>query len=197
MILEVIGVVVGLIYLWLEYKASLYLWIAGIVMPAIYIVVYYQAGLYADCGIQVYYLLAAVYGLALWLLGRKAVGGNDSAGIRQLDLSGQRDKGLIVRLGVISLLLTVAIAQVLIFFTDSTVPWLDSLTTSLSIVAMWLLAKKYAEQWVLWIVVDVISAGLYVYKELYFTAGLYALYALIALLGYRKWVKLAKENSLA
>ncbi len=197
MILEVIGTIVGLIYLWLEYKASLYLWIAGIVMPAIYIFVYYDAGLYADCGIQVYYLLAAVYGLGVWLLGRKSANGDDSAGIRQLDFSDKGNIRLILRLCGISLLLTIAIAQILIAFTDSSVPWLDSLTTSLSIVAMWLLAKKFAEQWVLWIVVDIISTGLYVYKGLYFTAGLYALYTAIALLGYRKWVKLAKENRLA
>ena len=60
--LEITGALVGLIYLWLEYRASIYLWIAGIIMPAIYIFVYYQAGLYADFGINIYYLLAAAYG---------------------------------------------------------------------------------------------------------------------------------------
>lgn len=60
--LEMFGTVVGLVYLWLEYRASIYLWIAGIIMPAIYIFVYYKAGLYADFGINIYYLIAAVYG---------------------------------------------------------------------------------------------------------------------------------------
>ena len=60
--LEIIGTLIGLLYLWLEYRASIYLWIAGIIMPAIYIFVYYRAGLYADFGINIYYLLAAVYG---------------------------------------------------------------------------------------------------------------------------------------
>lgn len=64
--LEVFGALVGLIYLWLEYRASIYLWLACIVMPAIYLVVYYQAGLYADFGINVYYLLASVYGWIAW-----------------------------------------------------------------------------------------------------------------------------------
>ena len=63
--LEIIGTIVGLVYLWLEYRASIYLWIAGIIMPAIYIFVYYDAGLYADFGINIYYLAAAVYGLSL------------------------------------------------------------------------------------------------------------------------------------
>lgn len=69
--LEVFGALVGLIYLWLEYRASIYLWLACIVMPAIYLVVYYQAGLYADFGINVYYLLASVYGWIAWSRGRK------------------------------------------------------------------------------------------------------------------------------
>jgi nicotinamide mononucleotide transporter len=55
---------------------------------------------------------------------------------------------------------------------------------------MWMLARKYIEQWGVWIVVDVVCAGLYIYKELYFTAALYAFYALIAVFGYRKWKQL-------
>ena len=70
--LEIAGTCVGLIYLWLEYKASIYLWIVGVVMPAIYIFVYYEAGLYADFAINVYYLLAAAYGWLSWkYVGRK------------------------------------------------------------------------------------------------------------------------------
>ena len=64
--LEIFGTVVGLVYLWLEYRASIYLWIAGIIMPAIYIFVYYNAGLYADFGINIYYLGAAIYGWTMW-----------------------------------------------------------------------------------------------------------------------------------
>ena len=67
--LEIIGTLVGLLYLWLEYKASIYLWIAGIIMPAIYIFVYYNAGLYADFGINIYYLGAAIYGWMMWKYG--------------------------------------------------------------------------------------------------------------------------------
>ena len=69
--LEIIGTLIGLLYLWLEYRASIYLWIAGIIMPAIYIFVYYRAGLYADFGINIYYLLAAVYGWLVWKYGNK------------------------------------------------------------------------------------------------------------------------------
>lgn len=68
--LEIIGVIVGLVYLYWEYKASSWLWVASIVMPAIYIFVYHDAGFYADMGINIYYLVASVYGLAFWILRR-------------------------------------------------------------------------------------------------------------------------------
>ncbi len=135
--LEIIGTIVGLVYLWLEYRASIYLWIAGIIMPAIYI----------------YYL----------------------------------------PLGIIFAVTFVGIAWILIRFTNSNVPWLDSFTTALSIVGMWMLARKYVEQWWAWIVVDIVSAGLYVYKDLNFTAGLYALYTIIAIFGYLKWKRMMER----
>ena len=71
MALEIIGTIVGLVYLWLEYRASIYLWIASIIMPAIYIFVYYEAGLYADFGINIYDCLAPIYGIFAWKYGKK------------------------------------------------------------------------------------------------------------------------------
>ena len=69
--LEIFGTFIGIIYLWLEYRASIYLWLAGIIMPAIYIFVYYDAGLYADFGINIYYLIAAIYGWFFWMWGHR------------------------------------------------------------------------------------------------------------------------------
>ena len=185
MVLEIIGTIVGLVYLWLEYRASIYLWIAGIIMPAIYIYVYYEAGLYADFGINIYYLGAAVYGWLIWKFGRKP---------------GEQKELSITRMPVKSWLkasLTYIIAQfliawILINYTDSDVPWWDAFTTALSIVGMWMLAQKYLEQWWIWVVVDVVCVGLYIYKELFFTAGLYALYAIIAIFGWLNWKKIMK-----
>ncbi len=181
--LEIIGTLVGLVYLWLEYKASIWLWLASVIMPAIYLVIYYQAGLYADFGINVYYLIIAIYGIWLWL------GGGAKNNKRELPITAT-PKGLWWKLGIISMAIFFLIAFILISCTDSNVPWMDSFTTSLSIVAMWMLARKYVEQWLVWIVVDAVSAGLYIYKGLHFTAGLYALYAIIAYFGYREWRRL-------
>lgn len=159
-------------------------------MPAVYLVVYYRAGLYADFGINVYYLLASFYGLACWLKSSPATDKD-----KEPELPVRRTPvHLYPRLAVVFLVLFVAIALILIEFTDSNVPWADSFTTALSIIAMWMLAKKYAEQWLVWILIDIVSSGLYVYKSLYFTAALYAAYAVIAIFGYRKWLQLAKTN---
>lgn len=186
--LEIAGTVVGLIYLYLEYKASIWLWAAGIVMPAIYIFVYYKAGLYADFGISVYYLVASLYGVVCWLKGRSGTGCEKEIEIRHTP------RKLYWKLFAVFAVLFLVIAWVLTEFTDSNVPLPDSFTTSLSVVAMWMLAKKYAEQWLAWITVDLVSATLYIYKDLPFTAFLYALYALIAWFGYRKWLKLIPDN---
>lgn len=184
--LEIIGTLVGLIYLWLEYKASIYLWIASIIMPAIYLAVYYQAGLYADFGINIYYLVVAVYGWFLWKHGHTPT---DTSSTGELPVTHVPRKHLLP-LTLVFLSSFILIAYLLIHFTDSNVPWPDSLTTALSIIGMWMLARKYLEQWWVWIAVDVISAGLYIYKDLNFTAALYALYAIIAIFGYLKWKKM-------
>lgn len=186
--LEILGTIVGIIYLILEYRASIYLWIAGIIMPAIYIFVYYNAGLYADFGINIYYLLAAVYGWIMWKWGKKE-GCSDNE--HELTITNMPLR-LYPLLSMFFVLAWLGIAYILANYTNSDVVWLDSFTTALSIVGMWMLAHKYVEQWIAWIAVDVVSSGLYIYKDLYYTAGLYAIYVIIAIFGYMKWKQMMK-----
>ena len=186
MTLEIIGTLVGLVYLWLEYKASIHLWIASIIMPAIYLFVYYDAGLYADFGINIYYLLIAIYGWVTWKFGHRTARQEEGGELPVTRMPLRHWAGA----SIVCVLALLLIAWILINYTDSTVPWADAFTTALSIVGMWMLARKYVEQWLVWIVVDAASAGLYVYKDLHFTAALYALYAIIAIFGYRKWKQL-------
>ncbi len=183
--LEIVGTIIGFVYLWQEVKASIWLWLTGIIMPAIYTVVFYKSGLYADFGIQVYYIIAALYGFLFWKFGKK------------------QDKPLPIvhttaRQGVILFLITVLvfipIYLILTKFTDSTVPFYDSATTALSIVALWMLAKKHVEQWFVWIAVDAVSSALYFYKGIYFTAVLYAVYTVVAVYGYKKWNLMEKTQ---
>lgn len=183
LLFEILGTVVGLFYLYYEYKANPLVWIAGIIMPALSLIVYYNAGLYADFGINIYYLVAAVYGYIFWNFKGQSR--------RTEELPVTRMPLRYYPLSVLLLILVfAAISYVLIRFTDSNVPLCDSFTTALSVIGMWMLARKYLEQWIAWIVVDVVSAGLYVYKEIYFYAALYAIYAIIAIFGYYNWKKL-------
>ena len=125
--LEIFGTFIGIIYLWLEYRASIYLWLAGIIMPAIYIFVYYDAGLYADFGINIYYLIAAIYGWFFWMWGH---GEKKSLPITHTPWK------CYLPLFLVFIVSFVGIARILIEYTDSNVPWLDSFTTALSIVGM-------------------------------------------------------------
>ena len=190
-LLEILGVITGVIYLWLEYKASIYLWIVGIIMPAIYLFVYYNAGLYADFGINIYYLLIAVYGWVAWKTGFSFSGRQEHKG--ELSITKAPLRAWVVAV-VAFLVAQFVIAWLLVNHTDSTVPWADSFTTALSIVGMWMLARKYIEQWWVWCITDVACCVLYVYKGLYLTALLYAVYAVIAIFGYYKWKRMMLQG---
>jgi len=93
-------------------------------------------------------------------------------------------------IALVTIALHAAIYLILVNFTDSTVPFFDSMTTALCITAMWMLSRKYIEQWLVWLAVDLITTGLYIYKDLYITAALYALYSILAVIGYIKWKKM-------
>lgn len=191
-IIEIIGTAVGIIYLWLEYRASIYLWVASIIMPAIYLYIYYQAGLYADFGINIYYLAIALYGWLAWRYGFTLFGRKEKNEELAITHTPKRVWG---KLCVTYIVAQITIYLILKYLTDSTVPVWDSFTTALSIVGMWMLARKYIEQWWMWLVVDLTSAGLYIYKGLNFTAALYAVYAIISIFGYYKWRRIMPQKT--
>lgn len=184
--LEIAGVIVGLIYLWLEYRASVWLWAASIVMPAIYIFIYAESGFYADMGVNIYYLVASIYGWAAWL--RR---GDDGQPLKIT----HTPRKMILPLTIVCSSAMVVITYVLVNYTDSTVPYGDSFTTALSIVALYMLARKQAEQWLVWLVVDAVSCALYIYKGIHLTAALYGLYTVLAWIGYRRWIKMIEEDA--
>ena len=184
--LDALTTVLGLVYIWLEYRAHIALWVVGIIMPALDVYLYYSHGLYGDAGMAVYYTLAAFYGLFIWKFKKTRKLKLDLPIIRM-----PRRQYLPVL--VFFLVAWGAIYYILVTWTDSTVPLLDSLTNALSFVGLWALARKYLEQWFFWMVVDVICATLYIYKGIPFKAGLYGLYVVIAVFGYRKWKGMTKE----
>ena len=189
--LDIVTTVLGLCYLWLEYRASIALWVVGIIMPALDVWLYWQHGLYGDAGMSVYYAVAAVYGYLVWKFGRRRGRGR----AEQMPITHFRRR-LIVPVVVVFLVLWVVTYYVLVTFTDSTIPLCDSFTNALSFVGLWALSRKYVEQWCFWLVVDVVSTYLYISKGIPFKAGLYALYTVIAVMGYFKWMRLMKEQQM-
>lgn len=185
LLLQIIGTLLGLLYLWLEYKANIWVWIIGAIMPLVHGILYLTSGIYADAAMQLYYVAAGIYGLVVWRRAPK-----------------KKDDGIIKhtpRSWIVSLVAVYAVLHVAIYFfltecTDSRVPVFDSMSTALSIVAMWMLSRKLVEQWLVWLVVDMISVGLYVYKGIPVTAGLYTLYCILAVVGYMRWRRVARES---
>ena len=183
--LDILTTVLGLIYIWLEYRVSIALWVVGIIMPALDTWLYWTHGLYGDAGMAVYYTLAAVYGFYIWKF-KKTRKLKQSLPIIHMP----RRQYLPVML--FFLLAWGAIYYVLVNWTNSTVPLLDSFTNALSFVGLWALARKYLEQWLFWIVVDAVCCYLYIQKDIPFKAILYGLYVVIAIAGYYKWKQMMK-----
>ena len=180
--LDMLTTAIGLAYILLEYRASIWLWAVGFAMQSLGIVLYYQKGLYADCGMEFYYLAMTVYGWWNWARKNSPLTAHHSPlKITHFPLR------LALIWTVITLGVWLALYLFLAYCTDSRVPLADSFTTALSFVGIWALARKYLEQWLIWIVVDVVTCCLYFYKDIPFKASLYALYVVIAILGYRKW----------
>ena len=186
--LDIITTVLGLLYIWLEYRAHIALWVVGIIMPALDIYLYYSHGLYGDAGMAVYYTLAAVYGLVAWRWKAKEAPAGD-VGANVTSMPGR----LYLPVAAFFFAAWGITYYILVTWTNSTVPVLDSFTNALSFVGLWALARKYIEQWFFWIVVDAVCCLLYVQKGIPFKAGLYGLYVVIAVMGYFKWKKMMKK----
>lgn len=179
----------GLAYILLEYKASIWLWLVGFVMQALDIILYYEHGLYADCGMEFYYIAMTIYGFWTWKFGRKRHQRQEQ------DLPVTHFKRSLILPWTVATLVIWGILWYWLTQIGSTVPVADAFTTALSFVGIWALARKYLEQWIIWIVVDVVTCALYFYKDIPFKASLYALYVVIAILGYRKWRSIMKTQS--
>ena len=133
-------------------------------------------------GLQMYYVGISIYGWYEWLRGNSA---NKSEPLKVSRLNFR----LGILLASVSFLLFFLMWFILDNYTDSTVPVADSLATSLSIVATWMLARKILEHWLVWIFVDAFSIGLFLFKELYPTVILFAVYTIMAVVGYIEWKK--------
>lgn len=185
-IIEALGFLTGLLYLWWEYRADSRLWLVSMVMPFISMWIYFNKGLYADFGINIYYLVIAVYGYAVWTKKRRSGAAEKKERLPITNTPPRMVAACIAAAAALWGLLYLLLE----YLTDSTVPVADAFTTALSIVGMWMLARKYIEQWIVWILVDAVCIGLYFYKGIFFYSVLYAVYTVVACFGYRKWRRL-------
>lgn len=175
--LELLASALGVIAVWLTVKQNVWCWPIGLVMVLLYSWIFFDVKLYSDMLLQVIYAVLQVYGWVLWTRRRqtpeRAVSVLDSRSMLQGLAAG----------AVVSLALGAAMAH----FTDAAQPWLDAALTGFSLVAQVWMAQKRLQCWPLWIVLDVIFVGLFLYKDLYLTAALYALFTLLAVQGWREW----------
>ncbi len=177
--IEVLGVILSITYLILSIKQNILLWPMGILSAALYIIVFFQSKFYADMGLNFYYVVISLYGWATWASERKRTG-------VKMQVKLMRGKKALLAF-VSFVVFFVIIGVVLDKFTDSPLPYWDALTTSGSIVATWMLTRKYIEHWILWVAIDLISMGLYLYKGLYPTAILFVIYSIMAVIGFIQW----------
>ena len=179
---ELLGVITSLIYLYFSVRQIIWLWPFGILSSSLFIWIFFTSKFYADTGLQVYYLVVSIYGWYYW--SRSEISGQ--AGGRSVTRLGRR-QGML--LAAATIVLWMAIVWILKTQTDSDVPWGDGFTTAASIIATWMLARKILEHWLVWIVVDMVAAGLYIFKGLHPTAFLYMVYSIIAVAGFIRWKK--------
>ncbi len=179
--IEIVAVVFSIAYLYFSIRQQILLWPMGMASALLYMVVFYQSKFYADMGLNGYYLVVSIYGWVHWA-------GKRSGESKELMISRINAKMVLI-LGLLTGGAFVGIGWLLDHYTDSPIPYWDALTTAASFTATWMLARKILEHWILWIVVDAISMGLYLYRGLYPTLGLFALYTAMAFIGYLEWKK--------
>ncbi len=185
-ILEIIAVFFGILSVWFSKKVNILVYPTGIINVLIYVYICFFAKLYADMGINVVYFVVSVYGWYYWT--RKDVNKN----ITPITFCTRTEH--LVNLGMF-VFFFVALSYFLKNHTDSNVPFWDSLTTAIFIVGMWLMAKKKVENWIYWIIGDIISIPLYFYKGLVFTSLQFTVFLVLAILGYIEWKQKYKLQS--
>jgi nicotinamide mononucleotide transporter len=183
---EAAAVLLGVAYLLLAMRESLWCWYAAFISTGIFLVLFWDVGLLMESGLQVYYLAMAVYGWWQW-----RQGGEDKAELAISSWGARQHMAALLAV----LLVSAASGALLQQFTSAALPYLDSFTTWGSILTTWMVARKILENWLYWLVIDSVSIYLYLDRELYLTALLFAAYLIIVLFGYRKWLQHYRATS--
>jgi nicotinamide mononucleotide transporter len=185
--LETLAAAFGVVSVYLSVRQNIWSWPTAIVNVGLYAFVFHESRLYADMGLQVVYIIISFYGWYEWLYGGK----------NRTELKVSRtSSGLGLLLAAIGIVSTFALGTVLHRTTNAALPYLDSATTSTSLVAQWMMTKKLLENWIVWVTVDVVYIGMFIYKSLYVTALLYLVFLILSVMGYRQWRATLREPEL-
>ena len=176
--LEFVAVVLTLLAVFLTARQVIWCWPLAMVSVTLYAVVFFRAKLYADMGLQALYFGLAIYGWWAWLHG------GEEHGELQVTLASTRTRVLLAFLGAAAGIL---LGQTLSRHTDASLPFMDSVLTSFSIVGQWMQTRKLLEAWLVWLGVDIFYVGMFLFKGLYLTAGLYAVFLVLAIMGFLSW----------
>lgn len=185
--LELIALVLSLAMVALNMRVNPLAWPLAIVSSLLYFLVFWDARLYGEGSLQIFFAAVALWGWWQWLRGTM----NDGSALRVRALSRRAALGCALALA----LAWPALALFLDHRTDSDVPWLDAFPTAGSLVGQWLLGRKYVENWPAWLVVNVASVLLFAFKGLWLTVLLYVVFALLSVVGWRAWRRLAVVSS--
>lgn len=178
--IEIAGFVFGVMGVWLTLRESVWCFPIGLANVILSMFLFFDQKLYADVLQQFVYMLLLSFGWFSWLRGN----------IPQKELKiSTSDNKLLLMCFIAFIFCAAVLGTLLSKFTDATFPWLDSTATSLSFVAQWMIAKKKIENWLIWIVVNVMYIGIYIYKDLWLYSALYFIYLLLAISGYITWKK--------
>jgi nicotinamide mononucleotide transporter len=177
---EIFGFVTGAACVWLLVKQSIWNWPVAMANYLFFAVLFYQSKLYGDMSLQFFYTVIAVYGWWNWLRG-----GTQHSQLKISRAGATRWMFLLLGTALMSSAFTFALSR----YTDSNVPFLDGVTTALSVTALFMQTRKWLENWYVWIVADVLYIGLYIMKHLYLTAGLYAIFIAMCIAGLLEWQK--------
>lgn len=180
-IVEIFGAVAGIAYVILEIRRSIWLWPLGIITSAVYIYVFGRTGFYANMGLQGYYLVISVYGWYMWSRRQEREQAGAGSDVKRIDAA--TAAWCAVATAAIWAVLWLVLGRA----TDSPVTVWDGLIASLSVVATWMLTRKYIEQWYVWIVANAIAVAVYLASGLYPTAVLFFVYFVMAIIGVIKW----------
>src|SRR6185437_6786848 len=176
--LELVAVVFGIVSVFLSVRENIWSWPTALVNVALYFALFFRSGLYSDMGLQVVYFALSVYGWYEWLYG-----GAGRTTLRVTRVPG-RVWAICAGIGVV---LWATLGKLTSHLPGVALPYVDAATTTVSLIAQWMMTRKLLENWTLWIIVDVVYVGMFIFKGLYLTAGNYAIYLVLAVMGHIAW----------